>query len=160
MNRVPGIIMIVPVAALALSQIDVPVKARDRSEIGTEFKWKLEDLYPTEQAWNEAKQQLASRFDEITMYKGKLASSASELLACLEFDSHVSREFGRLFSYASMKSDEDTRDSKHLGMKQELQQLATDYSSSAAFIVPEIAEMDKARIDSFIEQEDGLKDFG
>ena len=159
MNRVPGIIMIVPVAALALSQIDVPVKARDRSEIGTEFKWKLEDLYPTEQAWNEAKQQLTARFDEITKYKGKLTRSASELLACLEFDSRVSREFGRLFSYASMKSDEDTRDSKHLGMKQELQQLATDYSSSAAFIVPEIAEMDKARIDSFIEQEDGLKDF-
>ena len=159
MNRVPGIIMIVPVAALALSQIDVPVKARDRSEIGTEFKWKLEDLYPTEQAWNEAKQQLTARFDEITKYKGKLTRSASELLACLEFDSRVSREFGRLFSYASMKSDEDTRDSKHLGMKQELQQLATDYSSSAAFIVSEIAEMDKARIDSFIEQEDGLKDF-
>ncbi|MFC1635427.1 oligoendopeptidase F [Planctomycetota bacterium] len=159
MNRVPGIIFIVPVAALAFSQIEVPVKARERSEIAAEFKWKLEDLYPSDQAWNEAKQQLAAQFDEVTKYKGKLASSASELLACLEFDSRVSREFGRLFSYASMKSDEDTRDSNYLGMKQELQQLGTDYSSKASFIVPEIAEMDKVRIDSFIEQETGLKDF-
>ena len=45
-----------------------------------------------------------------------------------------------------MKSDEDVRNSKHLAMKQELQQLATDYSSKAAFITPEIAEMDKKKI--------------
>jgi len=159
MNKVSKIIIIVPVAAFAFSQTELPAKARERSEIAAEHKWKLEDLYPSDQAWNEAKQQLAAQFDEITKYKGKLASSASELLACLEFDSRVSREFGRLFSYASMKSDEDTRDSEHLGMKQELQQLGTDYSSRAAFITPEIAAMDKARIDAFVEQEAGLKDF-
>ena len=159
MNKVSKIIIIVPVAALAFSQTEAPVRARERSDIAAEHKWKLEDLYPSDQAWNDAKEKLASRFDEVTKYKGKLANSASELLACLEFDSRVSREFGRLFSYASMKSDEDTRDSKHLGMKQELQQLGTDYSSMAAFIVPEIAEMDEARIERFIEQEAGLKDY-
>lgn len=159
MNKVSKIIIIVPVAALAFSQTEVPARARDRSEIAAEHKWELEDLYPSDQAWNEAKQQLAAQFDDVTKYKGTLASSASELLAGLEFDSRVSREFGRLFSYASMKSDEDTRDSEHLGMKQGLQQLGTDYSSKAAFIIPEIAEMDKARIDTFVEQEAGLKVF-
>ncbi len=159
MNRLRGIIMIVPAIALVFSQTELSVKARERSDVATEHKWKLEDLYSSDEAWNEAKQGLAARFDEITKYNGKLADSASELLACLKLDSLISKEFGRLFSYASMKSDEDMRISEHLGMKQELQQLATDYSSKAAFVVPEIAGMDTEKIDAFMEKEAGLKDY-
>ena len=139
------------------SQTQVLSQTRERSEVSTEYQWKLEDLYATEQAWNQAKEKLVSQFNEIEKYKGKLAESASEMLACLEFNSGISKEFGRLFSYASMKSDEDVRDSKYLAMKQELQQLGTDYSSKAAFITPEIAGMDKKKIDAFIRREPGLK---
>jgi len=42
-------------------------------------------------------------------------------------------------------------------MKQEMQQLVTNYSSKVAFIEPEIAKMDKDKIDSFIAEEPGLK---
>ena len=158
MNKVSRII-IVSAAVLATCQNRVLSQTRDRSQIPAQDKWKLEDLYPSDQAWTEAKQKLTAQFDEITKYKGKLASSASQLLACLEFNSRVSKEFGRLFSYAAMKSDEDMRNSERLGMKQELQQLSTDYSSKAAFITPEIAAMDKQQVDAFIEQEPGLKVF-
>lgn len=159
MNRFRGIFMIVPAIALVFSQTELSVKARERSEIATEHKWKLEDLYSSDEAWDEAKTDIVARFDDITKYNGKLADSSSELLACLTLDSLISKEFGRLFSYASMKSDEDMRISENLGMKQELQQLATDYSSKAAFIVPEIAGMDEAKIDAFMKQEAGLKDY-
>ena len=139
------------------SQIQVLSQTRERSEVPTEYKWKLEDLYPTEQAWNQTKEKLVSKFNEIEKYKGKLAKSATQLLDCLELNSDISKEFGRLLSYASMKSDEDVRDSKNLAMKQELQQLGTDYSSKSAFITPEIAGMDKKKIDAFIKQEPKLK---
>jgi len=141
----------------ALSQNQVLSQTRERSEVPAEHKWKLEDLYETDQAWRQAKEKLVARFDEVEKYRGKLAESASELLACLEFNTDISKEFGRLFSYASMKSDEDLRDSKFLAMKQEMQQLGTDYSSKSSFITPEIAAMDKQKIDKFIEQEPGLK---
>ena len=142
---------------MALSQSLVLSQTRERSEVPIECKWKLEDLYETDQAWNQAKEKLVARFDEVEKYKGRLAESASELLACLEFNSDISKEFGRLFSYASMKSDEDLSDSKYLAMKQEMQQLGTDYSSKSSFITPEIAAMDKQKIDKFIEREPGLK---
>ncbi|MDT8304052.1 MAG: oligoendopeptidase F, partial [Sedimentisphaerales bacterium] len=121
------------------------------------YKWNLEDLYSSDQEWNEAKQELVAQFDQVTGYKGTLANSASELLACLKFSSNISKEFGRLYSYANMKSDEDVGNSKYLAMKQEMQQLSTDYSSKAAFIRPEIAEMEKDKIDEFIKQNRGLK---
>lgn len=159
MNRVLGIVMIASTIVMALCQREALSQTRERSQIAAEDKWKLEDLYPSDQAWEQARQQLAGRFGEITSFKGKLAGSASDLLACLEFDSGVSREFGRLFSYASMESDEDMRDSVRLGMKQQLQQLSTDYSSKASFIIPEIAQLDKQQVDAFMEQEPGLKVF-
>jgi len=159
MDKVARITIAAAIVVAAFSQPPVLSQDRERSEIAAEHKWKLEDLYASDQAWNEAKQTLAAQFDKVTKYKGKLASSASELLACLEFDSGVSKEYGRLYSYASMKSDEDTRDSKHLGMKQQMQQLGTDYNSKAAFITPEIAKMDKQQVDAFMKQEPGLKVF-
>lgn len=119
----------------------------------------MEDLYASDQAWNEAKEELSDRFDEVTKYQGKLTSSASELLACMEFDSEISKEFGRLHSYAAMKSDEDTRDSKYMAMRQEMQQLGTDYNSKAAFIISEIAQLDQSQIDTFMRREPGLKIF-
>jgi len=156
MNRVLKVIIIL-ITVFAFSQTQLLAQTRERAEIPVEYKWKLEDLYSSDAAWNKAKQELVAQFDEITKYQGKLAGSASDLLACLEFNSRVSKEFGRLYSYAHMKSDEDTRNSNYLAMEQEMQQLSTDYSSKAAFITPEIAEMDKDKIDKFIEQKRGLK---
>jgi len=132
---------------------------RERSEVPIKDTWKLEDLYASDELWNEAKEQLVSKFDNVLTYKGELASSSDQLLACLEFNSDISREVGRLYSYASMKSDQDTRNPKYLGMRQQLEQLVTDYNSKASFIEPEIAAMDKKKIDDFIEREMGLEDY-
>jgi oligoendopeptidase F len=156
MNKLSNIIFIL-VAATILLQVNVAAQTLERAEVPEQYKWKLEDLYPSDQAWNQAKQKLAAQFDEIKKYEGKLAGSASKLLACLEFDSHISKEFGRLYSYASMKSDEDKSNSKYIAMEQEMQQLGTNYNSLSAFITPEIAGMDKKTIDKFIKQKSGLK---
>jgi len=156
MNKALNVIIIL-ITVFAFTQVQVLGQTRERSEVSAEYKWKLEDLYASDEVWKKTKQELIAQFDEVTKYQGKLAGSASELLACLEFNSRVSKEFGRLYSYAHMKSDEDTRNSKYLAMEQEMQQLRTDYSSKAAFITPEIAGMDKETINKFIEQEPGLK---
>jgi oligoendopeptidase F len=142
---------------ITFSPTQVLAQTRERAEVSDKYKWNLEDLYSSDEEWNAAKQELVAQFDQVSGYKGKLANSASELLACLKFSSSVSKEFGRLYSYANMKSDEDVGNSKYLAMKQEMQQLSTDYSSKAAFIRPEIAEMDKEKIDEFIKQKRGLK---
>ncbi|MHC4632489.1 MAG: oligoendopeptidase F [Planctomycetota bacterium] len=156
MNKVLSVIIMLT-TVFAFSQTQVLAQTRERAQVPVKYRWKLEDLYASDQAWNKAKQKLVAQFDKVTGYQGKLAGSASELLACLEFDSRVSKEFGRLGSYASMKSDQDTRNSNYLAMKQEIQQLGTDYNSKAAFITPEIAKMDKQTIDKFIKQKRDLK---
>jgi oligoendopeptidase F len=157
MNKFLTIVVTVIVSALspgpAMSQL------RDISEVPVEHMWKLEDLYSSDQAWDEAKQKLAAQFSQITKCQGQLETSASELLACLNLNSEISKQLSRLHCYAGMKSDQDTRNSKYLAMNQEMEQLVTDYSSKASFIEPEIARMDKDKIDVFITKEPGLKIF-
>ena len=129
----------------------------DRSEIDEQYKWNLTDIYKTENSWKEAKEKLVKQLPEMEKFKGKLTQSASNLLDCFELSSKINREAGKLYLYASMPSDIDTRDMKYSGMKKELQQLFTDYSSKVAFIDPEILSADWSVIEGFIKKEPKLK---
>ena len=130
---------------------------RDRNEIPEQYKWKLNDLYETDEAWNKTKDELLGKFDQISEYKGKLSNSPDDLYNCLEFESNLSREASRLLSYASMKSDVDTRVSEYLSMRQELIQAFNTYSAKAAFVEPEIVAMDWSTIETFMEKKPELK---
>ena len=158
MNKISYLIIVL-IILLTFSPTQLISEVRERSDVAIEDTWNLQDLYGSDKLWDDSKQKLVAQFDEVLAYKGKLGSSASQLLACLEFDSHISKQFGRLYSYVSMKSDEDTRNAKYLGMRQQLEQLITDYSSKASFIEPEIAGMEKQKVDDFIVKEPGLKIF-
>lgn len=155
MSKLNTVAVLSPVLVFCLSEV-ASGQVRDRSEIAETYQWKLEDLYPSDQAWEQAKEALAARLDQIAQYQGKLDDAAT-LLACLKLDSDISKAFGRLYSYASMKSDQDTRVSKYLAMRQSVEQIMTEYGSQAAYIEPEIIKLDAETIDRFIKAESGLK---
>jgi len=156
MNRILSVVTTI-IAILLFSEIQGHSQTLERSKVPARYTWNLADLYASDEAWSKAREKLVAQFDNVLKFKGKLASSATELLTCLEFNSRLCKELERLDSYANMKSDEDTRSSKYLAMKQQMQQIITDYSSTASFIEPEIARMDKDKIDMFIKQEPGLE---
>ena len=149
--------IILLITFLSIFQNEVLPRTQKREEVPVKDTWNLGDIYDSDEQWSEAKQKLAAQFDRVLRYKGKLATSASQLLACLDFNSRLVKELDRLHSYAYMKSDEDTRNSKYLAMRQEVEQLITDYSSKASFIEPEIAKMEKSTIDKFIRKKTGLR---
>ncbi|MHC4657320.1 MAG: M3 family metallopeptidase [Planctomycetota bacterium] len=155
MNKVVSVIIML-ITLLSLFQTEALSQTLKRSEVPIKETWNLRDIYASDKMWSEARLKVAAQFDGVLKYKGRLATSASQLLACLDFNSRLVKELDRLQSYAAMKSDEDTRNSKYLAMRQEVEQLITDYSSKASFIEPEIAKMDKRMIDKFIRKETDL----
>jgi oligoendopeptidase F len=132
---------------------------QERAGVPAAHQWRLDDLYPSDSAWKQAKDEVAGRLDEILRYKGNLTDSSASLLACLTLHSEFSKAFGRLHSYAHMKSDEDTRDATYLAMKQEIEQLITEYNTRASFIEPEIVTLEPATVERFIGEESGLKTY-
>jgi oligoendopeptidase F len=129
----------------------------ERSQIDEVYKWKLSDIYETEVLWNDAKVKLVEKFPEMEKFKGKITQSSNSLLACLERSSEIWKEASKLYSYASMYSDLDTRDMKYSGMKKELQQIFTNFTSKTAFLEPEILSADWSLIEGYINEEPRLK---
>ena len=144
------------VCALTAVVATLGAQERDRSTIPDKYKWNLADIYPSDAAWRGAKDALAAELPTLGKFKGRLMSSPATLADALDTLSSKSKEFRRLNTYAGLLSDEDTRDSAHLGMKQEMQQLSARLGSESSFINPEILKAGKAQIDKFVAAEPRL----
>ena len=132
---------------------------RERSQIPDRFKWNLADIYPNDAAWRAAKDALASQVAELGQFQGKLGSSPSTLADALDRFYGLDKSLSRLFVYASMLADQDTRDSQHQGMKQEMTELAASFSAQASFIEPEILKLPKGTVEKFVAAEPRLKTY-
>ncbi len=132
------------------------VKERERSRIPDQYKWDLNDICPSDEAWVEAKRKLTADLNGISAFSGKLAESPDQLLRCLQLLDALRKECTRLACYASMKSDLDTRDAKYLAMDQEMGQLGSDLSSLSSYIEPEILKIGEDAVRRFMEQESRL----
>jgi oligoendopeptidase F len=130
---------------------------RDRSKIPDQYKWDLTAIYPSDQAWRAAKDQFVAELPKVRELQGTLASSPKHLADVLELSSHLEKELNRLFVYAGLISDQDTRVSSYQAMKQEMLQLGAKFGAETAFIEPEILKIDKATIDRFVAEEPRLK---
>jgi len=150
-RHLPGAMLL-----FAASTLPSVAQERDRSKISDELKWDLTAIYPSDQAWRADKDKLVSELPELRKFQGALGSSASRLADALETQSRLDKELARLYVYASMSSDQDTRVSAYQGMEQEMIQLNSSLGTEEAFIQPEILKIDKATIERFVAEEPRL----
>jgi oligoendopeptidase F len=149
---------LITVAALASTvSLGLLAQQQERSSVPDKYKWDLSQIYPSDQAWRAAKDKLPAEIPAIRAFKGTLGSSPQKLADALELASRLSKEFSRLYVYASMMSDQDTRVSTYQGMQQEMSQIGATFAAETAFIEPEILKIDKATIDKFVASEPRLK---
>src|SRR5690606_36998779 len=64
----------------------------NRDQIDTKDKWRLEDIYATDQAWSTAKKEVATRMEKISSFNGKLTSSAKTLLEFMDMTSNIMKD--------------------------------------------------------------------
>ncbi len=130
--------------------------ARTRQTIEDRFKWNLAELYPSEAAWRVEKLRLTTEITKIRGFEGTLGSSAATLADALELVARLDKEVSRLYVYASMLGDEDTRESGPQGMQQEMQQLYADFGANASFIEPEVLRVGQPAVEAFLVSEPKL----
>ena len=148
------------VAIVAMLSLTLLAQERDRSRIPDKYKWNLADIYQTDGAWRAAKDTLAAALPQLGQYRGTLTSSAATLANALDKQSVFDKELSKLYVYASMLADQDTRDSAHEGMRQQMAQLASLFSAESSFIEPEILKADKATVQRYLATEPRLKVYG
>jgi len=127
-----------------------PIENTNRDEIDIQYKWKLSDLYISEESWKSEKKQLQSKIEKMSTFKSTLGQSGKRLYEALDFYSNLEKEFLRLFAYASMLSDQNTMESEPMGLKQEMTHLQTLLNSVSAFFEPEILSISNVKIEGYV----------
>ena len=130
-----------------------------RATVPEKYTWNLADLYPSVAAWRADKARVTTELPQVRACAGRLGSSPQTLADALETMTRLDRQLARLYVYASMLSDEDTRQSEPQGMHQEMQQLHAEFSAQASYIGPEILRVGGAAIEAFIDAEPRLADY-
>lgn len=128
-----------------------------RSEVPVELTWNLETIYATPEDWEQAFTWVNEELPKLSAYQGTLGSSAQRLYDALQLDNTVSEALGKLYVYASMRSDEDTSNSANLARLSRVTTLAAKAGAASAFMTPEILEIPQERIESFLREEPRLE---
>src|SRR5262245_15039570 len=123
---------------------------RDRTNVDERYTWNLADIFRDLARWRAEKTRVATEMSQIREYAGRLGSSAQTLADALDLRASLDKDLTRLYVYASMLSDEDTRQSEPQGMQQEMQQLYATFSAHASFMQPEILGIGAERIEELI----------
>jgi oligoendopeptidase F len=146
-------------AVVAAVSVTAVAQERDRAKIPERYKWNLADIYANEAAWRAAKDKLSADIATLGSFKGKLTASPSALADAFDRLYAVAQELGRVYSYASLLADQDTRVSANQGMRQEMVQVAAAFSAATSYVDPEIIRAGKPTIDKFLAAEARLRPY-
>lgn len=118
--------------------------------------WDLTALYATPDDWEAARQKLLSNFEKITALEGTLGKSPKTLQHALDLIYNTERELGRFYSYSSLLSDEDLRDTRHQEMDQLGNLAYAKFMESLAWFEPEVLKVGEKKIRKFIRKNPDL----
>ena len=130
---------------------------RARDQIPQEDTWALEDLYPSDESWEQALSALTARQAEAAAFAGKLGESGETLCAFLHLVEDVDGQSELLANYAMRKADQDTRNATYQAMVGKLMGVLTDVGAAFSFATPEIMAIPEEALEGFYKAAPGLE---
>ena len=113
-------------ALAAIFLVALPVSnglAQDDTAVDPKYTWDLTELYPTVEAWNQAREEVLAELPKIEARRGTLGDSAESLYEAYRHVTETLREIGRVFVYATLNGDEDLRVAADLRLADDLRAL-------------------------------------
>ena len=124
----------------------------ERNQVEKRYTWNTDDIFPSDEEWEKAFDEAEKSID-FGSYAGKLGDK-TQLLALLRANDEFSKKVERVFLYASMKHDEDTRVSKYTAYDSKCSALIAKYSAAMAFFEPEMAAQSEEYLNSLVADKD------
>ena len=116
-------------------------KIPSREEIPLKDRWATEDMYPTDQAWEQELSTLQEDQKVLAAFAGTLGESGEKLFAYLDNMERVNSKLRLLANYCMRKADEDTRNPVYQAMQGKFMGTAVSLHAAISFETPEIMEI-------------------
>jgi len=124
-------------------------KIRKRSEIPVEDTWATEDMYASDEAWEQEMATLGADQEKLVSFAGHLADSAETLYDYLQNMERIDSKISLLANYCMRKADEDTRDASYQAMSGKFMSVVVALSAAGSFETPEIMAISDETLDGF-----------
>lgn len=118
---------------------DQPIRAR--KDIDDAYKWQLEALYQTNDAWESEFASVTEDIAALPALEEALSPDRDGILHALRRMDGIDRRLGKLYAYARMRRDEDSRLPLAQAMADRAQSLMVRAASAAAFLRPALLSM-------------------
>ncbi len=130
-----------------------------RDAVPESERWNLGTLFPNVEAWNAEREALQSELPKLEQLRGTLGVSASALLNGLQTADKIDERLDRLFAFAMLSRDEDTRDSGAIQRYEQAMGLAVAHGRAASWIAPELLGIPDDTLLGFVDADPGLEPF-
>jgi len=125
----------------------------ERHEVKAENTWDLSPLFENESAWEAERTILEQELGSIREFQGKLTESSTNLRNTLDRYFVLSERLEKIYTYAHLKSDEDTRDSSASSLLQKAQSIWLSFSAASSYIAPELMSVPTESLNTFFNDE-------
>jgi oligoendopeptidase F len=126
----------------------MPVK---RESIKKEDRWNVEAVYKSDKIWEDEYKSLKNEINRIFDYKGILNKSAKNIKKMLDTSIDLERKLGKLYLYAHMKHDEDSKNALYKEFFGKASNLMVEYDEASSWIMPELLSIDAKVMENFME---------
>lgn len=130
-----------------------------RNEVSDDLKWDLSRVFKNDQEWKQEYNQVAKEIKNLSKLKGTLARSGKDLYEGITETLAVNRRLEKVYVYATMSSDVDTKNTHYLGLVAKAQSLANQMSAAIAFVDPEILSIPEETLAKFMQDEPRLENY-
>ena len=130
-----------------------------RNEINEKDTWDLSTIFETDQKWEEELALLTEDTKEAASLEGHLLDSAESLLNITERYLDLSRRLEKLYVYAHMKNDQDTRVAIYQEYYAKAMTLYSQLDQVFSFYEPEFMAITEEQYQNFLAEEPKLQSY-
>lgn len=133
-------------------------KQKLREEIEEKYKWKVDKIYASIEAFNKDFDSLKSEAPKLKEYQGKLEDGKT-IYEFLKLSEKYSRLAEKLLMFAYLRYYEDTSNSKYQALKTKMDIYLAEFGSYIAFFEPEILALPSEKLEYILKNTKELKEF-
>ncbi|HZJ99980.1 MAG TPA: oligoendopeptidase F [Tissierellaceae bacterium] len=134
-------------------------EVKERKDIPKEFTWDLKSLFESIDAWEEEFKDVANRAEDFPKHRGQFTNNSEDLLVAIKDLETLSRKIRNIYSYTSLKLDEDTRIGDSQSLSARAMNLYVQVSSATSFFEPELLSLDEETIKKYMDENQELKQY-
>jgi oligoendopeptidase F len=126
----------------------------ERSTIPESAKWDLTKMYANPEEWDAHYKKLNGMIEQFAAKRGTAGKSEKQLLEILKLRDEINIQLEKLSAYASMRRDEDMRQTGPQALFQRSQTLGVKWGEASSWFQPEILKIPEDNLRDWLKQPD------